>query len=111
MAQPQTIVVMQQPMAGAGTQLREWNSGVFGCFSDFGSCIYGYFCLHCLMCNVSTRLGENCLAAHCALPALRTKLRVANGIQGSVCDDWLCSQCFMPCVVCQLDRELRHIGK
>ena len=40
--QPQTtVIVMQQPMVGGGGgpgQLRDWNSGVFGCFSDFGSC-------------------------------------------------------------------------
>ena len=39
--QPQTIIVMQQPMAGGAggqVQLRDWNSGVFGCFSDFGGC-------------------------------------------------------------------------
>ena len=44
--QQQTVVVVQQPVAGgAGGQLREWNDGVFSCFSDFGSCEYDSSCV------------------------------------------------------------------
>ncbi|KAK2182765.1 hypothetical protein NP493_337g02058 [Ridgeia piscesae] len=111
-AQP-TVIITQQPLAGSVVpmELREWNTGILGCCTDISVCIQGYFCLHSLMCSVSSRLGENCCAAHVALPAVRTKLRLTHGIRGSVCDDWCCSQCCMMCVVCQMERELRFIGK
>ncbi|KAI0230662.1 hypothetical protein LSAT2_019020 [Lamellibrachia satsuma] len=111
-AQPASIIITQQPLPGgvAPQQLREWNTGVLGCFSDMGVCIQGYFCLNSLMCSVSSRMGESCCAAHVALAALRTKLRVTHGIQGSVCNDWFCTQMCTMCVICQMERELRFTG-
>ncbi|KAI0230664.1 Placenta-specific gene 8 protein [Lamellibrachia satsuma] len=112
MIESTNIVVVQQPMAGdAPQQLREWNSGVFGCCSDCGSCICGLLCLPCLVCNVSSRLNEHCLAGYCSLVALRTKLRLMGGIQGGVCNDGICVALFGSCVVCQMDRELKYLGR
>ncbi|KAI0230663.1 Cornifelin-like protein B [Lamellibrachia satsuma] len=112
MKQPDNVVVVQQPMAGdVPQQLREWNSGVFSCCSDCGSCLFGLCCLHCLMCSVSSRLDEHCLAGYCGLVALRTKLRLMNGIEGGVCSDGLYIAFCGSCVVCQMDRELKYLGR
>ena len=55
----------------------------------FFSGLFGLCCLHCLMCSVSSRLDEHCLAGYCGLVALRTKLRLMNGIEVSL---HLCGQ-------------------
>ncbi|KAK2182764.1 hypothetical protein NP493_337g02029 [Ridgeia piscesae] len=105
--------VVMQPVATSNVvteQPREWSSGIFGCFSDIPGCIYGWSFGTCLAWSVSTRAGENCCAAHVALPAVRTKVRLMHNIQGGICNDYLCSVFFGSCVVCQLDRELKHAG-
>ncbi|KAJ7376439.1 hypothetical protein OS493_034716 [Desmophyllum pertusum] len=55
-AQPGTTVVVQQTHVQ-----RDWNSGVFGCFGDIGSCIMGLCCPCLQLCNISSRMGEGFL--------------------------------------------------
>lgn len=107
--QPSTMVVQQQ-------QPRPWSSGLCGCFEDCGICFAGFCCGSHLLCGISTRMGEGyCLPCLCAtemvLAGLRIKLRTQENIQGSIFDDYLCSSCCTSLVLCQLARELNHIGK
>ncbi|KAK3096610.1 hypothetical protein FSP39_001670 [Pinctada imbricata] len=82
-------VVTQQPGSNAQALVavhgsREWSTGLFGCFSDIGSCIKGYFCLPCTTCALATRLGECCCMPYCVpggTIAMRARLRTIGGIQ------------------------------
>lgn len=107
--QPSTMVVQQQ-------KLRPWSSGLCGCFEDCGICFAGFCCGEHLLCGISSRMGEGfCLPYLCAmnmvLAGLRIKLRTQENIQGSILDDYLCSTCCTSLVLCQMARELNHIGK
>ncbi|CAB4030965.1 Hypothetical predicted protein [Paramuricea clavata] len=105
-----TTVVTSQP----GAAPRDWASGVFGCFEDIKSCLFGLCCPCCFMISLSQRMGEGCCFPICcpgALLAMRVKLRAENGIQGSMCNDALCVNFCSPCVSCQLARELDAIGR
>ncbi|KAK2152853.1 hypothetical protein LSH36_316g06000 [Paralvinella palmiformis] len=73
----------------------------------------GLFCLPCLACQVSTRLGENCCVPYClsgGLLALRTKLRITENIQGTICNDGCLICCCTQLAVCQMNRELNNVG-
>lgn len=112
-----TTVVVNQP----ASQIvllgpRDWSSGLCGCCEDCYSCCLGCFCPCCLLCEVSSRMGEGCMFATCcpgALMALRVKLRMQENIQGSLCDDYCVTQCSCcsALALCQLARELNHIGR
>ncbi|KAL9956785.1 hypothetical protein ACROYT_G038323 [Oculina patagonica] len=112
-------VVTTQPgttVAGQQTQvLRNWNSDLFACFDDMGSCLYGTFCPWCHLCNISTRMGEGfaygCFCYEVAPLTLRAQLRAEQRIQGSLCNDAVVGVFCTNCVLCQMDRELKAIGK
>ncbi|PFX22615.1 Cornifelin-like [Stylophora pistillata] len=109
-----TTVVVTQP-AGVILQqgMRDWNSGLCGCFEDCYSLCMGLFCPCILLCDVSQRMGEGCCFPTCcpgALVGLRIKLRAQQNIQGSLCNDFCVVQCCGVCVLCQLSRELNHLG-
>lgn len=109
-AQPGTTVVVQQTQV-----LRDWNSGLFACFDDIGGCLMGWCCPCFLLCNISSRMGEGflygCCCAELAPFTLRAKLRSDQHIQGSLCNDSLVVYFCPSCVLCQLDRELKAVGK
>ncbi|XP_078025059.1 cornifelin homolog A-like [Epinephelus lanceolatus] len=107
-----------------------WNSGLFDCCEDKCSCCYGFFCCPCLACSVAGKFGENrCLPlcdilspailAACGLPlcappaalSLRTGIRHAYGIKGSICKDIMTSCFCMWCSWCQMHRELKYRKK
>ncbi|KAK2141885.1 hypothetical protein LSH36_1026g00048 [Paralvinella palmiformis] len=82
-AQPNVIIVNQSQVV---TGQRPWSSGLCDCFTDCSSCCLGFWCLPCLSCKVSVRLGEHCCVPYCVvggLLAMRTKLRANNNIQVS----------------------------
>lgn len=109
-----TTVVVNQPVPLIMQQgMRDWSSGLCGCFEDCYSCCLGLFCPCILLCDVSSRMGEGCMFATCcagALVGLRVKMRIQQNIQGSLCNDYCTIQCCGPCVLCQLSRELNHCG-
>ncbi|KAI0214350.1 hypothetical protein LSAT2_000555 [Lamellibrachia satsuma] len=78
--------------------------------SGFGGW-YALFCPSCFLCGISTRMNENCCAMSVAPVAMRTKLRIENNIQGSVCDDYCKMGCCRMLIYCQMDRELKHLGR
>ncbi|CAH3037086.1 unnamed protein product [Porites lobata] len=108
-----TQVVTIQPTTQSPT--REWNSGLFACFNDIQSCLCGLFCPMCLLCDISGRMGEGCAYASCCCEVapltLRAKLRAEQRIQGSLCNDAVVVTFCGTCVLCQMDRELKSIGK
>lgn len=109
-----TVVVNQPPPMILQQGMRNWNSGLCGCFEDLYSCCLGLFCPCCLLCDVSSRMGEGCMFPTCcpgALVGLRVKLRTQENIQGSLCNDFCEVQCCPLCVLCQLSRELNHVGR
>ncbi|KAI0209467.1 cornifelin-like protein [Lamellibrachia satsuma] len=107
-----THVVMQQPAAAVILiQPRDWSTGTCACCEDCGGCWYALFCPSCFLCGISTRMNENCCAMSVAPVAMRTKLRIENNIQGSVCDDYCQMGCCSMLIYCQMDRELKHLGR
>lgn len=109
-AQPGTTVVVQQTQV-----LRDWNSGLFSCFDDIGSCIMGWCCPCFLLCSISSRMQEGfaygCCCSEIAPFTLRAKLRTEQHIQGSLCNDALTLMFCLECSLCQMDRELKAVGK
>lgn len=109
-SQPGTTVVVQQTQV-----LRDWNSGVFSCLDDIGSCLMGWCCPCIQLCNISSRMGEGflygCCCSEIAPFTLRAKLRTEQHIQGSLCNDALLVMFCPSCVMCQMDRELKAVGR
>lgn len=110
-AQPGTTVVIQQQQK----MEREWNSGLFACFEDMGSCLMGLCCPCIQICSISSRMGEGflygCCCANLARFTLRAKLRAEQQIQGSLCNDAILGLFCTNCILCQMDRELKSMGK
>merc|ERR1711976_447794 len=88
---------------------KEFDTGLFSCFTDCKSCLCGLLCMPCLVCAITKRLDEPCWSC-CCLQGMRTKLRTMYGISGSVCMDEVCTGCCYSLVACQMDRELTHLG-
>ncbi|XP_020629959.1 cornifelin homolog [Orbicella faveolata] len=112
--QTNTTVVVNQPAPVLLQQgMRDWSTGLCGCFEVIGICCMGLFCPCFLLSDVSSRMGEGCCFAACcpgALLGLRIKLRVQENIQGSLCNDFCEVNFCGTCVLCQLSRELNHVG-
>ncbi|KAM7012641.1 cornifelin homolog A-like isoform 1-T2 [Tautogolabrus adspersus] len=110
--------------------LVEWETGLFGCSEEIGTCCYGFWCCPCLACTVSEKFGENpclplydfCISSTLAalgLPlfappaglSLRAAMRNRYGIKGSLCEDIAIACCCGSCSWCQMHRELKHRKK
>merc|ERR1712031_110640 len=53
----------------------EWHQGLYGCFGDIGTCVYGYFCFPCMYGAVSEKVfDQGCvqgaLGAWCCGPCI-----------------------------------------
>jgi len=108
----ETHVVTKTTFTQANT--RPWTTPLTGCFEDVKGCICGLLCMPCTMCSISKRVGEFMCVPFCVpggIIALRTKIRVMFGIEGSICNDCISMTCCGPCAVCQMDRELNQMGK
>ncbi|CAH3177003.1 unnamed protein product [Porites evermanni] len=75
----------------------------------------GLLCPCFQLCSISSRMGEGfayaCCCSQIAPFTLRAKLRAEQGIQGSLCNDAIMISFCGNCVLCQMDRELKAIGK
>lgn len=70
-----------------------------GCFEDWGTCCYGFFCTPCLFGDNSQALGrdwfENCFCWYCCgclaclMTENRAKLRQAHGLKEAPLNDCL----------------------
>ncbi|KAI5933231.1 Placenta-specific gene 8 protein [Manis javanica] len=85
------VVVVTQPMSGSMPQTSNWQTGMCDCFSDCGVCLCGTFCFLCLACQVAADMNECCLCGTSV--AMRTLYRTRYGIPGSICDDFLVTNC------------------
>ncbi|XP_053393998.1 cornifelin-like [Mercenaria mercenaria] len=116
---PVTTVVIQQPQVGGGKLVcnreghRDWSSGLFSCTDDVKKCMMAWMCTECVLADISKRTGENVCVPFCipgGLVAIRARLRTLGGIQGSICQDYLSLYCCYFCALCQMHRELDHMG-
>eukprot|EP00064_Thunnus_orientalis_P021739 superscaffoldBa00006808_g21907 len=103
-----------------------------GCVSSLNSCTsthqsnklnplktadgcFAFWCFPCFACKTSRELGE-CLCLPmldvfgCIPPitmSMRVSVRHRYGIQGSLCNDCVCSTFCLYCVWCQMSREMK----
>lgn len=97
--------------------LHEWGSGICDCTQDLPSCCLAFWCLPCFACKTSSEFGE-CLC----LPLLewvgfvispvtlsmRSTMRQRYNIEGSIARDCLFTTFCLPCVWCQMSREIKR---
>jgi len=88
---------------------RDWSSGLCECTNDPTNCLMTLFCYPCVMCQMSSRMGEM-FCMPCFVPAagipMRARLRTVGGIQGTICNDCVMVSCCPHLVTCQMKREL-----
>ncbi|KAK1882808.1 Cornifelin like B [Dissostichus eleginoides] len=105
------MVVVTQPGSDAAA---EWASGVCDCCQDKRQCCLWFWCCPCSACRLSKSLGQ-CLClplldvCGCVRPisfSMRVLVRQRYGIRGTMCRDCLCSTFCVPCVWCQISREV-----
>ncbi|XP_046354013.1 cornifelin homolog A-like [Haliotis rufescens] len=117
MAQGYPVVVAQPGAQGQHVlvpQKRKWSSKLCGCFEDVGTCLCGTFLGPCFMCQIASKMGENCCVPMCvpnAIITMRTALRERHNIEGSIMSDCCTSTFLGSLVACQLARELKHTGE
>ncbi|KAM9500622.1 cornifelin homolog B-like isoform 1-T2 [Clarias gariepinus] len=111
-------MVVQQPQAVAArnmTNSSQWSSGVFDCCDNVAECCFSFWCFPCFTCSTAKKFGE-CLCLPmldgfgCIPPitlAMRASLRQRYGIEGSICNDCICSFFCLSCVWCQMSREMK----
>ncbi|KAG2499648.1 hypothetical protein HYH03_002587 [Edaphochlamys debaryana] len=106
---------------------KAWSSGLCGCFSDCGSCLYTYFCPCCSFGSNVAKLGGDevycggsCVGACCCYDLLyalgccclyhmkvRGAIRRKYGIAGSDCNDCMLAFFCPVCSICQEARQLK----
>ncbi|KAL4221096.1 hypothetical protein ACF0H5_019357 [Mactra antiquata] len=91
---------------------RDWKTGMCSCESGNSSRV-GLCCCWCYhKYMIPIRLGETPFMGliPCATFGLRVKVRTLFGIKGSIVQDFFSTLFCEPCAVCQMSRELDHIG-
>ncbi|CAL1547088.1 unnamed protein product [Lymnaea stagnalis] len=101
---------------------RDWGRDLFDSFKDVHRAprwwpALSTFCctcfrVPCMMCDIAHSLGDKVYLHF--IPgtgaAIRFKVRILGGIQGSISDDCLVTSCCCPCAVCQMYSEMEAIG-
>ncbi|RUS89434.1 hypothetical protein EGW08_002807 [Elysia chlorotica] len=66
----------------------------------------------CMTCDVARSLGDPAWLPYvpCTGAALRFKVRILGGIQGTIADDCIVTSFCCPCAVCQMSTEIDDIG-
>jgi len=111
MSQP----VLKQPAGGKlhGFQ-GNWQNTLFDSFKPCPKSAFACLCCPCYTAQLGKRAHEHILTIlvnPCLLMELRTKVRTAYQIQGSLIEDcYTTTCCVCPCAAMQLDRELTHLG-
>jgi Cys-rich protein (TIGR01571 family) len=129
--QPQQVVVVQQgPPQPQFVPVSDWQTGLCDCFSDFPSCLEGYFCWYCQNSRQKSMLERGVEEMGCAccfgimvgdcccgyLPTIwitcsnRGALRGKYNIPGGSCGDCCVSMFCHGCVTCQNYREMTARG-
>ncbi|XP_068437130.1 cornifelin homolog B-like [Clinocottus analis] len=108
-------VVSRQPAASSSEE-DDWTSGICECCLEADECCLGFWCCPCFACSTSRSLGHGlclplldvCGVIRPITTSMRVHVRQRYGIRGSVCTDCL-SSCFcVPCVWCQMSREMKY---
>ena len=93
---------------------RDWSVGLFDCCHNMKHCLC-YICFGpCYAGCQAQRMGESCCVGCCMSNAghlaMRTKIRTAHGIEGTICND-CCTLAFCgPCALCQMSVEMDKMG-
>ncbi|XP_062849389.1 cornifelin homolog B-like [Trichomycterus rosablanca] len=107
------VVQQPQPVMVVNTS-NQWSSGICDFCEDVPECCFSFWCFPCFACATSRKHGE-CLCLPlldsfgCIPPitvAMRASLRQRYGIEGSICNDCICTYFCYPCVWCQMSREM-----
>ena len=98
----------------------QFSHSLFGCFDNFGVCIWTYIAPCYTAGKNAEAVGENCLLCGLALlvpianiffPAqIRQKIREQKGIDGSFLSDILTHLCCPCCAIIQEAQEVGSIG-
>ena len=130
MQQPQQMVMVsqqqqqqqqqQQPMQAQGPQ--EWRFGLFSCFDDIGTCLYGCLCTPCLIGDNGGKMGRSCfgdcfmsgicigfLGGDCFGPTTtqRSDIRRRANLKESCCGECMVGWCCFACAACQHANEIK----
>ncbi|CAJ1063179.1 cornifelin homolog B-like [Xyrichtys novacula] len=106
-SQPQSVDVL--------SDAAEWSSGICDCCQDKRECCFAFWCCPCFACITTKALGQ-CLCLPLldvcgCIPsitmAMRVSVRHRYGIRGSLCTDCTCAFFCLPCVWCQISREMK----
>ena len=119
--QPQVMMMQQQqPVQAQAPQ--EWRYGLFSCFDDIGTCLYGCLCGPCLIGDNGGKMGRSCfgdcctaylcinfLGGDCFGPTVtqRTDIRRRANLQESGCGECMVGWCCFPCAACQHANEIK----
>ncbi|CAF1252769.1 unnamed protein product [Rotaria sordida] len=100
----------------------DWNESLCGCFDDYSSCCYGFFCTPCLFGSNAKKINDhNCFFMCCLYSILtscylcwiphlfqRQLLREKYNLkENPSCGDCLTTLCCGPCAICQEAREIK----
>ncbi|XP_077974725.1 cornifelin homolog [Styela clava] len=108
----QTTVIINQP-TGA------WSTELCACGEDIKSCCCAFWFGNFYYACIAQRMGENCCVGCSGYPAgcvpgghlaMRSAFRNRHGIQGDICSDCCIHWCCLPCSMCQLSRQMDHLG-
>ncbi|CAF1217188.1 unnamed protein product [Rotaria magnacalcarata] len=113
---PRNQPIILQPVASNKflTFNNSWHQTLFGSFKPCPQSAFAYFCTPCYIAKLHDRSGEhfltNCINP-CSLMVLRTKVRTAFHIRGSLAEDcYKTVCCIVPCAAMQIEKELDHQG-
>ncbi|XP_059208173.1 cornifelin homolog B-like [Centropristis striata] len=94
----------------------EWASRICDCCDNKKECCFAFWCCPCFACKTTKRFGQ-CLClplldifscCHPITMSMRVSVRHRYSIKGSLCKDCLCSTFCLPCVWCQMSREMNE---
>lgn len=120
----QTLITMATPST-MELKLQEWESGLFGCFSDCSSCCLGFWCPCILFGQNYEKLGSGSSCGGCCMyfitqlfflqcimgTAQRQKIHKDYNREGS-CSGACCTYFWCPaCANCQNAREIKSAQK
>ncbi|MFT7815697.1 placenta-specific gene 8 protein-like [Arapaima gigas] len=82
----------------------DFQTGLCDFCDDYGTCLYGFFCLPCLGRSIASDMDECCLCGFTR--SMQSVYRTKYNIKGSLCNDFLVYKCCCVCAVCQLKRDI-----
>ncbi|CAF4868710.1 unnamed protein product [Rotaria sp. Silwood1] len=91
-----------------------WHTPLFASFKPCSRSAYACCCAPCFIAQLTDRVGDHlltCCLNPCSLMAVRTKVRTAFKIKGSLIEDCcVTALCVGPCAAMQIEHELNHRG-